>query len=192
MKNTTPFVSIFSILTTLFYRTKRKKNHGLIFFIDSSRGDLLTKYIISLGQPVYIKSFFTGCRFPFSNNQIADNIAYNRYQAGKNFSQLKIEDGFYRCWKTVIGSSRSTSIEAIRNDFYSYITDISVENNSQVALTNKPTLHEVFHRTLVFDLVHVVVTTSMDLLTTLLRTQDLAFSMPSVTLTLHQPNTQRN
>ena len=102
-------------------------------FIDPTRSDLLTKYIISLGQPIYINSFFTGCRFPFSDNQIVDNLCYHRYQAGKNFSQLKLEeDGTYRCWKTVIGASRSINIEVIRNDFFSYITDISVENKFRI------------------------------------------------------------
>ena len=98
-------------------------------FVDSPRGDLLTKYIITLGQPVYVNSFFTGCRFPFSDNQIVDDLVYLRYQVGKNFSQLKTnEDGSYHCWKTVIGTARSSNIEVVRNDFYSYITDISVEN----------------------------------------------------------------
>ena len=98
-------------------------------FVDSTRSDLLSKYIITLGQPVYISSFFTGCRFSFSDSQIVDNLVFHRYQSGKKFSQLKLEENStYRCWKTVIGTSRSQGIEVIRSDFFSYITDISVEN----------------------------------------------------------------
>ena len=98
-------------------------------YVDSTQYDLLNKYILMLGQPVYINSLFTGCRFPFADNQIEENIAHLRYHTGKSFSQFELDkDGSYRCWKTVIGAARSKSIEVVRNDFYSYITDISVEN----------------------------------------------------------------
>ncbi|EAX91595.1 F5/8 type C domain containing protein [Trichomonas vaginalis G3] len=88
----------------------------------------LPQYLITLGQPVYICDLYTGCRFPLTDNRIEENIAYFRYNTGKKFAQLeKDENGTYHCWKTVIGAARSNSLQVIRNDFFSYIEDISVK-----------------------------------------------------------------
>ena len=94
----------------------------------------LTPFVINLGQPVYIKSFFTGCRFPLNDNAIEEHVAHLRYHSGKTFGQLLADsphqedqdENTYYCWKTVIGAARSSRLEVVRNDLFSYISEISV------------------------------------------------------------------
>lgn len=86
----------------------------------------LTSYHSALGQPVYINGLFLGSEFPLSDNNISDNTAYCRYFSGKTFDKLKLNCGnTFKTWKTVVGSARSLELEVIREDFLTYIRDIS-------------------------------------------------------------------
>lgn len=87
-------------------------------------------YYISLGQPVYIQAMFFGLEFPAAESEItAGGIAHLRYYSGKNFETLHAEkrlvnDDFIT-WKEVTGAARSTDMDVIRSDFFSYINDIA-------------------------------------------------------------------
>ena len=86
----------------------------------------LTKFHSALGQPMYINGLFLGSEFPLSENNIADNIAYCRYHSGQTFNKLKLNCGHtFKTWNTVVGSARSLELEVIREDFLTYIRDIS-------------------------------------------------------------------
>lgn len=88
-------------------------------------------YYISLGQPVYVQAMFFGLEFPAAESEIsADRVTRIRYYSGKNFEQLadegRLKDGVLSTWKEVIGATRSTELDVIQTDFFSYIDDISV------------------------------------------------------------------
>lgn len=86
----------------------------------------LSKYHSALGQPVYINGLFLGSEFPIAENNIENDVAYIRYFSGKRFDELNLNCGHtYRTWKTVIGAARGYDLELIRQDFLSYIKDIS-------------------------------------------------------------------
>lgn len=87
-------------------------------------------YYISLGQPVYIQAMFLGLEFPAAETEIMkDNVVGIRYYSGKSFEMLaaekRLQDGTFSTWKEVIGATRSTDIDVIQTDFFSYIHDIA-------------------------------------------------------------------
>lgn len=82
----------------------------------------------NIGQPIYINTFFAGCRFPYAHTKFENtNVARVRYYTGKKFNQFKLNsEGYYETWKTVIGAARESRIPVVRADFFSYISDIAL------------------------------------------------------------------
>lgn len=80
----------------------------------------------TLGQPVYFDSFFLGCEFPASENKI-ETTARVRYYKGQSFKGQTV-----RLPLTVVGAARSSEKEILRQDFLSYINDISVPADFRV------------------------------------------------------------
>lgn len=86
----------------------------------------LSEYHSALGQPVYLNGLFFGSEFPLAENNISNSTLYCRYFTGKRFDELKLNCGHtYRCWNTVVGAARSLDLRVIREDFLTYIRDIS-------------------------------------------------------------------
>ena len=86
----------------------------------------LTSYHSALGQPVYVNGLFLGLEFPLAENNIADNNVYCRYFSGKSFDKLNLSCGHtFKTWNTVVGAARSLDLQVIREDFLTYIRDIS-------------------------------------------------------------------
>ena len=86
----------------------------------------LTEYHSALGQPVYLNGLFFGSEFPLAENNIDGSTLYCRYFTGKRFDELKLNCGHtYRCWNTVVGAARSYDLRVIREDFLTYIRNIS-------------------------------------------------------------------
>lgn len=86
----------------------------------------LSSYHSALGQPVYINGFFLGSEFPLSENNIENDTVYMRYFSGKRFDMLNLNCGHtFRTWNTVIGAARSLEHPVIREDFLTYIRNIS-------------------------------------------------------------------
>ncbi|MBM7269010.1 discoidin domain-containing protein [Streptococcus suis] len=83
-------------------------------------------FYAGLGQPVYLKSFYTGANFPLAWNSISDdNVVFSRYYSGKSLDQqAKSEDGYYRTWNTIIGVARSDDYQVLQQDFYKYIEKV--------------------------------------------------------------------
>ncbi|MBR2954363.1 MAG: hypothetical protein IKC45_08285 [Clostridia bacterium] len=86
----------------------------------------LTSYHSALGQPVYVDSLFFGSEFPLAENNIQNDTLFIRYFSGKRFDMLNLNCGHtFKTWNTVVGSARSSDHQVIRDDFLSYIRDIS-------------------------------------------------------------------
>lgn len=86
----------------------------------------LSKYHSALGQPVYANGLFFGCEFPLAENNYKDNTIYCRYFSGKRFDRMRLNCGqTFKTWKTVVGAARDIKFEVIREDFLSYIRNIS-------------------------------------------------------------------
>lgn len=103
--------------------------------LEQDEYSCLSPFIINLGQPIYINSFFTGCLFPLTENSIEDHVSHLRYHTGKTFLQLLDDNPFilddqdadaYYCWKTVFGAARSSRREIVRQDLFDFISTISV------------------------------------------------------------------
>ena len=86
----------------------------------------ISGYHASLGQPFYMNGLFFGSEFPVTETKIRDKVGFIRYYTGKRFDQLNLNCGHtYRTWKTVVGAARSLDQRVIREDFLTYIRDIS-------------------------------------------------------------------
>lgn len=80
--------------------------------------------LLSLGQPVYVDSFYFGCEFPAALNTIKDNTVSVRTYSGKTLHELT-ESGSYTSYKYVCGVSESDNFAGVQKSFYSYIRTIS-------------------------------------------------------------------
>ena len=86
----------------------------------------LSSYHSALGQPVYINGFFLGSEFPLNENNIENDTVYMRYFSGKRFDMLNLNCGHtFKTWNTVVGAARSMEHTVIREDFLTYIRNIS-------------------------------------------------------------------
>jgi hypothetical protein len=86
----------------------------------------LSAYHSALGQPVYINGFFLGSEFPLAENNIQNNTVFMRYFSGKRFDMLNLNCGHtFRTWNTVVGAARGCEQAVIREDFLTYIREIS-------------------------------------------------------------------
>lgn len=88
-------------------------------------------YLIATGQPFYIQGLFFGSEFPHTETSIdAEKTAHILYFSGKSLATLQQEgrlnsEAWFESWKTVTGAARSTEVQVIQNDFFSYINDIA-------------------------------------------------------------------
>lgn len=86
----------------------------------------ISGYHASLGQPFYLNGMFFGSEFPLTETKIRDGVGYIRYFCGKRFDELKLNCGHtFRIWNTVVGAARSLEKRVIREDFLTYIREIS-------------------------------------------------------------------
>lgn len=86
----------------------------------------ISAYHASLGQPFYMNGLFFGSEFPLTETKIRDDVGYIRYFTGKRFDELKLNCGHtFRTWNTVVGAARTLDERVIREDFLTYIREIS-------------------------------------------------------------------
>lgn len=86
----------------------------------------LSAYHSALGQPVYVNGLFMGSEFPMAENNIDNNTIYSRYFTGKRFDEMSLNCGHtFRTWNTVVGAARGLEQQVIREDFLTYIREIS-------------------------------------------------------------------
>ena len=82
---------------------------------------------LSLGQPVYVDSFFFGSEFPCALTTINENATTSRYYSGKKLSSL-VGDGKYTSYKYVCGAAEGNVFQQVQKAFFSYIRTISKPN----------------------------------------------------------------
>lgn len=86
----------------------------------------ISGYHASLGQPFYMNGMFFGSEFPLTETKIHDGVGYIRYFCGKRFDELKLNCGHtFKIWNTVVGAARTLDERVIREDFLTYIREIS-------------------------------------------------------------------
>ncbi len=89
------------------------------------QADAETKaFALSLGQPVYVDSFYFGCEFPVAINKIENFTAKSTYYSGKKLGDL-IGSDVYISHKSVVGGADSDIYEDVQKAFFEYIKDIS-------------------------------------------------------------------
>ncbi|MBR3816625.1 MAG: hypothetical protein IKJ27_07860 [Clostridia bacterium] len=84
----------------------------------------ISGFLMSVGQPVYVDSFYFGCEFPVTYNRIAGRRVIITSYIGKKLSQLA-DDGVYKSHKAVFGVSENNTFATVQKAFYSYIRSIS-------------------------------------------------------------------
>ncbi len=84
----------------------------------------ISGFALSLGQPVYVDSFYFGCEFPAAVNTIKDNTVTVRTYSGKTLAELA-KDGSYRSYNYVLGVSESDIFAQVQRSFFDYIRSIS-------------------------------------------------------------------
>lgn len=92
--------------------------------LPKQKDSVISGFALSMGQPVYVDSFYLGCEFPTAINRIEKFAAKSIYYSGKKLSSL-IGSGCYTSHKSVIGSAPSDIFEDVQKAFYEYIKDIS-------------------------------------------------------------------
>ncbi len=81
-------------------------------------------FAMSMGQPVYVDSFYFGCEFPASINTIENTTVTIRNFSGKTLHELA-GNGSFKSYKYVCGVSESDNFAEVQKAFYSYIRSIS-------------------------------------------------------------------
>lgn len=81
-------------------------------------------FYCTLGQPIYLNSFFMGSEFPASDNQI-DTLARIRYYSGKSFENK----GLISPPATIIGVAHSNNMDILRQDLMAYIESIATPSD---------------------------------------------------------------
>lgn len=81
----------------------------------------IPKYIMTLGQPVYLRSFYMGGEFPTCDNKIAGNTASCIVYSGRPLREICAQDGrtvFHSC---VVGAADAATYDACHNAFFTYM-----------------------------------------------------------------------
>lgn len=92
--------------------------------IPKQKNSHVPGFVLELGQPVYVDSFYFGCEFPLCRNDIRDGVATVTYYNGKNLSSLT-KDGVYRTYDAVVGAAQGNLFAQVQRAFFDYIRTIS-------------------------------------------------------------------
>lgn len=81
----------------------------------------IPKYIMTLGQPVYLRSFFAGGEFPTCDNKMAGDTARCTVYCGRPLSELRTQDGSVAFHTCVAGAADAATYDACHNAFFAYM-----------------------------------------------------------------------
>ena len=84
----------------------------------------ISGFLMSVGQPVYVDSFYYGCEFPITCNRIEDGKVVISTYIGKALGEFA-DKKVYRSYKAVFGVSENDTFATVQKAFYSYIRSIS-------------------------------------------------------------------
>lgn len=92
--------------------------------LPQQKNSHISGFLMSVGQPVYVDSFYYGCEFPITRNRIEDNRVVVTSYVGKTLADITA-DGVYKSYKAVFGVSENDTFATVQKAFYSYIRSIS-------------------------------------------------------------------
>ncbi len=92
--------------------------------IPEQKNSHISGFLMSVGQPVYVDSFYFGCEFPIAYNRIASGRVVVTSYVGKALAKLT-EKGDYISYKSVFGVSENDTFATVQKAFFSYIRSIS-------------------------------------------------------------------
>ena len=84
----------------------------------------ISGFLMSVGQPVYVDSFYYGCEFPITRNRIEDGKVVISSYIGKALGEFAGKKA-YKSYKAVFGVSENDTFATVQKAFYSYIRSIS-------------------------------------------------------------------
>ncbi len=94
------------------------------WYLPQQKNSHISGFLMSVGQPVYVDSFYYGCEFPITSNRIEGNRIVVTSYVGKTLSEITA-DGTYKSYKAVFGVSENDTFATVQKAFYSYIRSIS-------------------------------------------------------------------
>ncbi len=81
-------------------------------------------FALSLGQPVYVDSFFFGCEFPACLSTVSDSRTSVKYYSGKSLLSL-VDNGVYKSHTAVSGCGEGSTHAQVQRAFFAYIATLS-------------------------------------------------------------------
>lgn len=81
----------------------------------------IPRYIMSLGQPVYLGSFYAGGEFPTCDNKIQDGTARFTVYYGRTVQELSAQDGSVLIHSCVTGAAQESGYDACHHAFFTYM-----------------------------------------------------------------------
>lgn len=92
--------------------------------LPEQKNSHISGFLMSVGQPVYVDSFYLGCEFPLAYNRISSGKVVVTAYIGKSLAELT-EKGLYTSYKAVFGVSENDTFATVQKAFFSYIRSIS-------------------------------------------------------------------
>ncbi len=81
----------------------------------------IPKYIMTLGQPIYPRSFFMGGEFPTCDNKIHGDTAQCTVYSGRPLRDIRSSDGSVPFHTCVVGAADAATYDACHNAFFAYM-----------------------------------------------------------------------
>ena len=81
----------------------------------------IPKYIMTLGQPIYLRSFFMGGEFPTCDNKIHEDTAQCTVYSGRPLRDIRSSDGSMPFHTCVVGAADAATYDACHNAFFAYM-----------------------------------------------------------------------
>ena len=92
--------------------------------LPEQKNSHISGFLMSVGQPVYIGSYYFGCEFPLTYNRISSGRLVITSYIGKTLGELA-GDGKYISYKSVFGVSENDTFATVQKAFFAYIRSIS-------------------------------------------------------------------
>ena len=90
--------------------------HSRVSDVDLSPfGSVVKPFLLSLGQPVYFRSYYTALVFPAAENTVAEQRVSLRLHLGRTLA-------VYRSCEVVLGAGAAEGYDAVREAFFEYVS----------------------------------------------------------------------
>ncbi len=92
--------------------------------LPEQKSSHISGFALSLGQPVYVDSFYFGCEFPAAVTTIKNSKTSSAYYNGRTLDCLIGQDKLVS-YNYVCGAARGNVFQQVQKAFYSYIRTVS-------------------------------------------------------------------